>query len=79
MYNSLKDGGIFLNADKIVNTNQEEFSAIEYYNNNVNIKPHIDTPLSIEHEIELLKNVGFKNITVFKVDKEDYRLFKVYK
>ena len=79
IYISLKDGGIFLNSDKIVDTNQEELDAIKFYNENINNKPHIDTPLSIEHEIEILEKAGFKNISVSKVEKENYRLFKASK
>ena len=79
IYNSLKDGSIFLNSDKIVETNQEELDAIEFYNNNINNRPHIDTPLSIEHEIEILEQAGFKNIKVSEVEKDNYRLFKAYK
>ena len=78
-YNSLKKNGIFLNSDKIVNTNKEESDAIKFYNENINNKPHIDTPLSIEHEIEILEKAGFIDISVEKVEKENYRLFKVYK
>ena len=79
IYNSLKDGAIFLNSDKIVETNKEELDAIEFYNNNINTRPHIDTPLSIEHEVEILEKAGFKNIRVTQVEKENYRLFKAYK
>lgn len=76
IYNSLKDGGIFLNSDKIVDSNQEELDAVKFYNENINNRPHIDTPLSIEHEIEILEKAGFKNISVSNVEKENYRLFK---
>ena len=79
IYSSLKDGGIFLNSDKIVDTNQEELDAIKFYNENINNKPHIDTPLSIEHEVEILEKAGFKNISVSEVEKENYRLFKASK
>ena len=79
IYNSLKEGGIFLNSDKIVDTNQEELDAIKFYNENINNKPHIDTPLSIEHEVEILEKAGFKDISVSKVEKENYRLFKASK
>ena len=79
IYDSLKDGAIFLNSDKIVETNQEELDAIDFYNNNINTRPHIDTPLSIEHEVEILKKAGFKNIKVVQVEKDNYRLFKTYK
>ena len=79
IYDSLKNGGIFLNSDKIVNTNQEEIDAINYYNEFIDIKPHVDTPLSIEHETLILEKANFKDITVQEVDKDNYRLFKAYK
>ena len=79
IYNSLKEGGIFLNSDKIVDNNQEELDAVEFYNENINNKPHIDTPLSIEHEVEILEKAGFKDISVSNVEKENYRLFKASK
>ena len=77
--NSLKDGGYFINSDKIVLTDEEEEKAIEYYNECIKEKPHIDTPLSIEHEKVVLEQAGFKDIEVSPVDKENYRLFKARK
>ena len=79
IYNSLKDGGEFINSDKIVETDAEEKAAIDYYNAYINEKPHIDTPLSIDHEIEILKEAGFKDISVSRVDRDNYRLFKARK
>lgn len=79
IYDSLSSGGIFLNSDKIVNTDLEEEEAIEFYNNYINEKPHIDTPLSIDHEIEILEGANFKDISVKNVDKDNYRLFMAYK
>jgi len=79
IYDALKDGGIFLNSDKIVETNQEELNAVLNYEEKISYSKHIDTPLSIEHEVEILDDAGFENISVSKVDKTDYRLFKSYK
>lgn len=79
IYQALKIGGVFLNADKIVNTDLEEEEAIEYYKLYAHEKPHIDRPLSIHHEKEILKEAGFQNINVFSVDKENYRLIRAYK
>lgn len=79
IYDSIKDGGIFINSDKIVKDDKEEQLFIEYYNECINEKPHIDTPLTVEHELEILKESGFKDITCDQVDKDDYRLFKAYK
>ena len=41
IYDSLKLNGIFLNADKIVKTRQEEQDLIKEYYKNKNKKPHI--------------------------------------
>ena len=79
IYESLKEGGEFLNSDKIVLSDEDEQKAIEYYNEYIQEKPHIDTPLSINHELEVLKEAGFKDISVSNVDREDYRLFKAKK
>ncbi len=76
---ALKDGGEFINSDKIVLTDKDEEDAIDYYNKYINEKPHIDTPLSINHEIEILEQAGFKDITVSPVDKDNYRLIKARK
>lgn len=79
VFESLKENGIFINCDKIVNTNEEELDAIDFYNKYINERPHIDTPLSIEHELEVLKESGFNDIEVFEVEKDNYRLFKAYR
>lgn len=47
--------------------------------NNYEDYRHIDTPLTVEHEFEVLKGVGFKNITSSNVDKKEYRLIKARK
>ena len=75
----MKEGGVFLNADKVMNTNEEELERIDYFNHYITEKPHIDTPLSIEHEIEILEKALFKDISISEVDKENYRLLKAYK
>lgn len=79
IYDSLKEGAIFINSDKICETDEAEKDALKFYEENKDIKPHIDTPLSINHEEKVLKEAGFKNIQVYNVDKEDYRLFIAYK
>lgn len=79
IYDSLKDGGEFINSDKIVETDEEEEAAIKDYNENINVRPHIDTPLSIDHEVEVLEEVGFKDIEVSTTDQENYRLIKARK
>lgn len=76
IYDCLKENGQFINCDKIALTQEiedEQLYEIEY---EFDKYKHIDTPLTVEHEIEVLKGVGFKDIETSKVDKENYMLLK---
>ncbi|MBR5370179.1 MAG: class I SAM-dependent methyltransferase [Bacilli bacterium] len=77
IYDSLRDGGLFINSDYTAKDEAEEKKLIDDYENRVN--RHNDTPLSLEHEIEILKMVGFKEIEVQQPEKESYKLFKARK
>lgn len=79
IYNCLNSNGEFINSDKVVLTNKEELQLIEEYNREKDNKAHIDTPLSVEHEVEILKEAGFKSIEVLETDKDKYRLIKAKK
>lgn len=74
VYNSLNDGGQFINSDRFVETEEEEKAAIKEYKENPNNKMHVDTPLCIDNEIMLLKEAGFKEIKFIPVKDENYRL-----
>ena len=79
IYECLKDNGVFLNSDYIALT--EEFQNQQLYELEYNYDKHkhIDIPLTIENELKVLHSVGFKNITVDSVDRENYRLIKARK
>ena len=63
VYNCLKVNGIFIIEDYFANTDEDERKGFEDYKNLVKGKDkHYDTPLTIEHEIEILKQSGFENI-----------------
>ena len=81
VFDSLKEGGVFLNSDKIVNSDEEEKEQLRIYEEFIDDErfPHIDTPLTVEHEEEVLKEAGFKEISISDTDRDDYRLFKAYK
>lgn len=72
VYDCLKENGQFINCDKIAQTEEIEVQQLYELEHNIENYKHIDTPLTVEHEIEVLKQVGFHNITTNKVDKEDY-------
>ena len=76
VYDCLKENGQFINCDKIALTQEIEEEQLYELENNIENHMHIDTPLTVEHEMEILKRVGFQKITSSNVDKEDYRLIK---
>lgn len=79
IYDCLKENGQFINCDKIALTQEIEDGQLYELENNIENHKHIDTPLTIKHEIEVLKKVGFQEITSSEVDKKDYSLFKARK
>ena len=79
IFNCLKDNGQFLNCDKIALSQEIEDNQLYELEHNFENHKHVDTPLTVEHEIEVLNSVGFRSISSSKVDKDDYRLFKARK
>ena len=79
IYDCLKVNGQFINCDKIAFTQEIEDVQLYELEHNIENYKHIDTPLTIEHEMEVLNMVGFKNITSNSVDKNDYSLIKAKK
>jgi tRNA (cmo5U34)-methyltransferase len=76
VFDCLKEDGQFINCDKIALSQEVEDTQLYELENNIENYKHIDSPLTVEHEIELLENVGFQEITISNVDKDDYRLIK---
>lgn len=79
IYDCLKENGQFINCDKIALSQEIEDGQLYELENNIENHKHIDTPLTVEHEIEILKRVGFQEITSSNVDKDDYSLIKARK
>ena len=79
IYACLKDNGQFINSDRIALTEEFEKQQVYELDNNIENYKHIDTPLTVEHELEILKRVGFQDITSSDVDIEDYSLIKARK
>lgn len=79
IYDCLKEHGQFINCDKIALTQEIEDEQLYELEHNIENHKHIDTPLTVEHEIEALKGVGFEDITSSNVDKDDYTLIKARK
>ncbi len=79
IYECLKEDGQFINCDKIALTQEIENQQLYELENEIEKYKHIDTPLTLEHELELLEQTGFKDITLRAVEKKEYRLIKARK
>ena len=74
IYDCLKEGGKFLNCDFIAENEEMEKEQLYEIDNEYDKYKHIDIPMTIEHELEVLKMVGFKDIEVKPVPKHSYAL-----
>ncbi len=74
IYKSLKNGGQFINSDRYANSIEEENKLMNEYVENPNLYKHMDTPLAVDTELEILKDVGFKNICFINLDDEKYKV-----
>ena len=73
IYNCLKPNGIFVNEDYFAIDDQKEKEGFEDYKNLVKGEgKHYDTPLTIEHEIKILKSVGFTKVK--KLITDNYKI-----
>lgn len=63
VYNCLKNGGVFINEDYFAVDEETEKQGFEDYKNLARGEgKHYDTPLTLEHEIEILKEAGFSQV-----------------
>ena len=79
VFDSLKNGGIFVNCDKCANRVEDEPLWLEDYYENKDKRAHIDTPLCALTEKEILEEIGFCDIVIIETDTEYYRLIKAKK
>lgn len=74
IYNALNNNGVFVNSDKYVKTLEEQDNILNEYMNDPTLYKHMDTPLTKENEVKLLKKAGFKEINVLNTRRDDYIL-----
>ena len=78
VYNCLKDGGVFINEDYFAENEEKENQLFDDYRNLVRgEEAHYDTPLTLEHEIDVLKEAGFNNVE--KCIGDNYKILIVKK
>jgi len=78
-HEALKPGGMLINCDKIVFTAQEEADNFEHYDEYHKKWPHVDTPMTPEHEKQLLLLAGFSRVELRKTPVDNYRLMIAHK
>lgn len=71
LFQTIKRGGYYVECDYIACCLEEETICLEQYEfkrkeNHIpeNVFVHIDIPLTLEHQIQLMKNAGFKDVRV---------------
>ena len=79
IFECLRNNGEFINCDYIALTQEIEDEQLYELEHNMDDDKHIDIPLTVVHELEILKTVGFEEITSSNVDKESYSLIKARK
>ena len=79
IYNCLKDNGQFINCDYIALTQEIQDKQLYELEHNIDNYKHIDTPLTVKNETNILKRVGFKDIKSYNVDIKEYKLIKARK
>ena len=79
IYDCLKNNGQFINCDKIAESQEIEDQQVYELEHNIENHNHIDTPLTMEHEEEVLNSAGFNEVSFDIVDKDEYRLIKTRK
>lgn len=78
LYDSLKDGGCYIECDYIAKTQEQEellFAECDRRRERDKIPEdvfvHFDTPLALEHEINLMKQAGFEKVELMGYKGED--------
>lgn len=73
LFHALTEGGYFILTDYFAESNKlekEYFDNLKRLKQEQNIKDndfyHYDTPLTVEHEMEILRNAGFTNVKILK-------------
>ena len=68
IFDALRPGGIYLNSDRFYENIEDQEIDLKQYIEDPNRFPHMDTPLAISVETQLLKDVGFTDITFDVLD-----------
>ncbi len=76
---ALRPGGLYLNSDKTASDREAQDFMFSQMETNYHDYKHLDTPLTVESETEVLVAVGFTDITVTRAEEESYYLYAAQK
>ncbi len=68
IFAALKPGGVYINSDRFYENIEDQEIDLRDYAEAPNRWPHMDTPLAMEVERELLEDVGFTEVTFTNLD-----------
>ena len=68
IFDALKPGGVYVNSDRFYESVEDQETDLRDYAEDPNRWPHMDTPLAMSVERELLASVGFTDITFEALD-----------
>ena len=77
--NSLRPGGMLINSDKCVDTQEEQDYGFRELEEEPNKYKHMDTPLTPENECKVLRMAGFVNVSAERIDESDYYIISAVK
>lgn len=76
---SLRPGGMFINSDKCVRTQEEQDYAFKELEEEPDKYRHMDTPLTPENECKALRAAGFVNISAKPFPNSNYVFMTAFK
>lgn len=76
---SLRPGGMLVNSDKCVRTQEEQDYAFRELEEEPTKYNHMDTPLTPENERKVLEAAGFVNVQTVAIPESDYFLMTAFK
>ncbi len=79
VFAAMKPGAVFLNADKCADNAEEQQLCLDEYAENPKKYAHMDTPLTMECECDVLRTAGFDVLGVRPLPNAKYSLFTAVK
>ena len=76
---SLRPGGMLVNSDKCVETQEEQDYAFRELEEEPDKYRHMDTPLTPENECKVVRAAGFANVSAERIEESNYYVITAVK